>query len=203
MTDLNGGKKSYSPAEVENYIKKTIQSYENKLSEQKERIFELLEENEKLLAELEKYRDKDSQISKALVHAIAKAKEIEDGAKLKYNIEIEKLKNFHSKWVSYYATVKNKLPKTEDMLSAEEFLYKMDNVLGLESPELKGSYSDPDAAAQHSDENIRLGKKIINDNSAATVPPEYDSGLDMNEVLNPKNLPELDQLIKEMGILDR
>jgi regulator of replication initiation timing len=204
MSDSESGKKSFTPAEVENYIKKTVYSYENKLSEQKERIFSLLEENKNLLNELDDYREKDGQISKALVAAVGKAKEIEDAAMQKYDRELERLKNFHSKWVSYYGQIKNKLPHNEDILSVEEFLKKMDGILGLNSPQLKSE--DDDAAAQYISESKRLNKTAVkgkSDGIAATLPPEYDSGLDMNEVLNPKNLPELEQLIKEMGILDK
>jgi regulator of replication initiation timing len=207
MSEFNGDKKHFTAAEVENYIKKTVYSCESKLSEQKDRIFSLLEENKKLAAELEKYREKDAQISKALVHAIGRAKEIEDAAVQKYNAEIERLKNFHSKWVSYYGQIKNKLPHNADIISAEEFLRKMDAVLNMNSPQLSLK-DESDAAAQYISESKRLNKKAENaqggkaDDIAATVPPEYDSGLDMNEVLNPKNLPELDEIIKQMGILE-
>lgn len=212
MLENYGGKKSFTPAEVENYIKQTIISYENKLVEQKDRIFSLLDENKKLIEELEEYKGKDAQISKALILAISKAKEIEDAARLKYNMEIERLKVFHSKWVSYYASVKNKIPVTDDLLSAEDFLMRMDRVLGLNSKELSLG-GEAEALAQFIDESKRLEGRGRNrkedkntnnfDESAATLPPKCEDGLDMNEVLNPQNLPELEELIKQMGILDK
>jgi hypothetical protein len=213
MSEFYSGKKSFSAAEVENYIKKTIFSYENKLSEQKDRIFSLLEENKKLLSELEEFKSKDAQVTKALVLAVSKAKEIEDAARQKYSMEIERLKAFHSKWVSYYALVKSKFPTNEDLLSAEEFLMKMDSVLGLNSPQLS-CRNEAEAVAQFVDESKRLesrgktkteesNKNKKSDGSAAAVIPNCDGELDMNEVLNPKDLPELEEIIKQMGILDK
>ena len=202
MADEN--KKPATPAEYENYIQKLVYSYEDKLSDQKERIFSLVEENKYLNGQLSVYKDKDAQISKALTIAVTKAKEIEDAAKLKYNMEIERLKVFHHKWVAYYADIKNKIPINDNVLSAEAFLIKMDKILGLDSEEFKIS-EDAGAMAQFIEENKRLQniqKQSDINNSAATIPPS-ESGLDMNEVLNPKNLPELDVLIKEMGILEK
>jgi len=197
-------KKPATAAEFENYIKNLVYSYENKLSDQKDRIFTLVEENKNLYEELEHYKEKDSQISKTLMVAVQKAKEIEDAAKQKYNMEIERLKIFHHKWVSYYAELKNTLPQDENTMSAEEFLIKMDKILGVESSALKTN-QDSEAVAQFLDESKRLGTdKNSNsdfDESAATLPP--DNNLDMSEVLSPKDLPELDVLIKKMGILDK
>lgn len=199
MIEFNG-KKFSNITEYENYIKNLVYSYEDKLSDQKERIFSLVEENKKLYIELKEFKDKDSQISKALMVALQKAKEIEEAAKEKYNMEIERLKLFHHKWISYYEKIKKIMPIDENMLTAEEFLNKMDNILGLQNNSINKDNND--AMLQFLDETKRLEKQNKDiDESAVTLSP--DNKLDMNEVLNPQNLPELDELIKQMGILDK
>lgn len=196
MAEFFDGKKAATQADYENYIRKLVVSYENKLADQKERIFSLVEENRELAEQVAVFKGKDAQISRALTVAISKAKEIEDSAKLKYDMEIERLKAFHIKWVSYYDDIKNKLPVTDKMLSAEAFLAEMDRILGLKS----AAFTEKDdgiAMAQFVEESKRL-KEDVPGNGAATV----SSGLDMNEVLYPKNLPELEELINQMGILN-
>jgi len=190
-------KRPLSSAEYEIYLKKLIESYENKLYEQKERIFNLVEENKKLSNQLAELKSRDAQISKALMAAIAKAKEIEDAATAKYRMEVERLKLFHSKWIAYYAEIKSKLPITDELLAAESMLRKMDAILGLNSP-IFAKKEDPSIVAQFLDENRRLEKRRLEEDSAATISP---SGLDLNEVLNPKDLPRLEDLIRE--IMDR
>ena len=189
-------KKPLPPKEYEEYIKKIVFSYENKLSDQKDRIFTLVEENKKIKQQLEGLLEKDAQISKTLTVAVQKAKEIEDAAKAKYNMEIERLKLFHSKWVSYYENIKYKLPANKETAQVEEFLKKMDEILGF-----KGNQKENYASEQYNQELRRLNKIKQDSQEAATV--NQNEGIDLEQVLNPKNLPTLDELIKEMGILNK
>jgi hypothetical protein len=182
------------PAEYEEYIKKIVLSYENKLSDQKDRIFALIEENKRLLSQLDEFKEKDRQISKTLMVAVQKAKEIEDAAKAKYNMEIERLKLFHIKWTSYYQSIKAELAQSEDIIKVENFLKKMDEILGFSQID--------EAAKQYRDESLRLGGAAGLRDDAAAVDGEYE-GIDMEEVLNPKDLPELGEIIKQMGILNK
>jgi hypothetical protein len=189
-------KKPLPPKEYEEYIKKIVFSYENKLSDQKDRIFTLVEENKKIKQQLEGLLEKDAQISKTLTVAVQKAKEIEDAAKAKYNMEIERLKLFHSKWVSYYENIKYKLPANKETAQVEEFLKKMDEILGF-----KGNQKENYASEQYNQELRRLNKIKEDSQEAATV--NQNEGIDLEQVLSPKNLPTLDDLIKEMGILNK
>lgn len=189
-------KKPLPPKEYEEYIKKIVFSYENKLSDQKDRIFALVEENKKIKQQLEGLIEKDAQISKTLTVAVQKAKEIEDAAKAKYNMEIERLKLFHSKWVSYYENIKYKLPANQETAQVEVFLKKMDEILGF-----KGNQKENYASEQYNQEIKRLNKIKQESQEAATI--DQSDGIDLEQVLSPKNLPTLDELIKEMGILKK
>lgn len=225
MAEFFEENKPVKEADYEAYIRKLVISYENRLAQQKDRIFALVDENKNLSAQLDVFKGRDAQITKALMIAVSKAKEIEDAAKQKYDMEIERLRLFHYKWVSYYAEMKNKLPLNRDMLSAEAFLSEMDKILGLQSSVY--SKKDDDAVSQFLDESRRLDKikeKKTAENTAETAGPvkaqnapdkenlkadpsdkiaaAKDEGeirdIDMNEVLNPKNLPELKELIRQI-----
>lgn len=202
MAESLSKNKPVSQADYDAYIRKLVISYDNKLTEQKDRIFNLVDENKNISEQLSLYKGKDAQISKTLMIAVSKAKEIEDAAKLKYDMEIERLKLFHLKWVSYYTDIKNKLPVSDKMLSAESFLAEMDKILGLKSTIY--AKNDDDAMAQFMDESKRLedNKDIPVKGSTAASDEKIDKTLedniDMNEVLNPKNMPELKELIRQI-----
>ena len=66
-------KKGYSPKEVEEYIAAVKREYESTIVKQRERIQTMLEEKEAAEKELAAYREKSSQISKAIMSAVAKA----------------------------------------------------------------------------------------------------------------------------------
>ena len=70
-------KKGYSPAGENKYRPAVKREYESTIVKQRDRIQSMLEEKEAADKELKAYREKSSQISKAIVSAVAKAEEIE------------------------------------------------------------------------------------------------------------------------------
>lgn len=270
MAQFYAIKKPQQHVECKKQIDALTMTYENKLSEQKERIFNLVDENKKLTEELAKYRKKDSEISSALMLALSKAQEIENSAKQRYAMEIERLKLFHTKWVAHYEKIRKSLPADENVITAESFLFEMDKILGFKSPVFvtgekdvakqylsetkrlnpensKISYSSSKKSDDEEDfnlsdfiaasssitgqtktnsitgqtktnrpsyqsENISIYKNsAINANIKSDKIKDFvpyvksknnavnsESGLDLNEVLSPKNLPNLETLLAEI-----
>ena len=93
--------RGYDVDEVDAYIEKT-EKLEESLNEQKARIFELLDQNEKLRKEAEELRRKQDNISSALLEATKKADQIVSEAKGLADAEIERVRLFRSKW-EYFA----------------------------------------------------------------------------------------------------
>lgn len=133
MPEFSEIKHGYSPEEVNSYLNKLQYDYEDRLLKQKDRIFELLEEVQSLNSELAEYRAKDEKISEALVNAVAKAKEIENEAEVRYENEIERLKQFHIKWVKYYNEIAELFPVDDNLRSVENFLVEMNALLASEA----------------------------------------------------------------------
>lgn len=138
MSDFSQTRHGYSPEEVDSYIHSMKMEYENRLAVQKERIFELVERNKKAEEELESYRKKDDEISSALLGAVAKAKDIEQEAELRYENELNRLQVFHAKWVRYYNEIRTKYPLDDDLLSVEKFLTEMNRILGSDAEIARG-----------------------------------------------------------------
>ena len=94
--DIN--KKGYDPEQVDSFINKLSIKYEEKLSEQKDRVFSLKNELALMEERLETYKDKDKQISQALIYAVEKAEQIENNASKLYDLEIKRIRLIYKQW---------------------------------------------------------------------------------------------------------
>lgn len=98
MAKFDINKKGYDVDQVDTYINKLTQKYEEKLAEQKDRVFGLKNELAVMEGRLDTYRDKDKQISQALVYAVEKAEQIEGNASKLYDLEIKRLRLLYAQW---------------------------------------------------------------------------------------------------------
>lgn len=91
MSNFKIVRKGYSQIEVDEYISKLINSYETKLAEQKDRIFYLKDQLDKIT------NSSDSQLVSSLVSAVERAKLIENSSKNIYELETKKLGLLYTK----------------------------------------------------------------------------------------------------------
>jgi cell division septum initiation protein DivIVA len=98
MAKFDINKKGYDIEQVDNFINKLTLKYEEKLSEQKDRVFSLKNELTTLQDRLDGYKDKDKQISQALIFAVEKAEQIEGNASKLYDLEIKRLRLLYKQW---------------------------------------------------------------------------------------------------------
>lgn len=105
------GKKEQT--EFEQKIFMLEQEYEKKLEEQKDRILQLKEENESYKARLDNYSIKDESISRALVLAVEKAKELENSSKNLYELEIQRIRILYSRWEQLLDMIIKKYPNVK------------------------------------------------------------------------------------------
>lgn len=127
--DFNTEKKGYSRDEVDGYIRKLVSAYEQALSEQKQRIFDLKRDLTEAEAKLDKFREQRNAVSKALESAVSKAEEIDRLSQKKYREEMEQLRAFHDKWLSYYDHLLKKYPLDDELLSVAGFNRSMEKIL--------------------------------------------------------------------------
>ncbi|MGN1227876.1 MAG: hypothetical protein ACI4TX_04450 [Christensenellales bacterium] len=91
-------KNGYDVNEVNKFIKNQEMSYSLQCDKQKDRIMQLSKENEMLKQKLADYIAKEANISNALLIAVEKAKQIEEGSKKIYELEIQKLRLLFNKY---------------------------------------------------------------------------------------------------------
>jgi len=119
MKDFKIDRKGYSIKEVDDFI--IMQQIENDrlLKEKQARINELREENFNILKELNELKKKEESVSRALILSAEKAKEIEEKAKLEYNLELKNLDIFYNKWNDFFNELILRYPKMKDFDTKE------------------------------------------------------------------------------------
>ncbi len=98
MVKFDIDKKGYDIEQVENYINTLSLKYEEKLAEQKDRVFTMRNELDVLKNRLEAYQSKDKQISQALYYAVEKSEQIENSARKLYDLEIKRVNILYDRW---------------------------------------------------------------------------------------------------------
>lgn len=162
MEEIDLSKKSLNPEDVRQYIDTIRRSYEHSLSEQKDRIFELREQVKELESKLEVFKSRGRQINQALMAAVAKAEELEQAAKIKYDMEIKELKLFHAKWLSYYNKIIEIYPINDELVKVAKFNENMSQALTLIEKE-------------NADKKIQIEKKA---ETKSEIKPESDTQKD-------------------------
>ena len=104
--------KGYSVEEVDSYIYNLTLKYEQKLSEQKDRVLSLRNELNITQDKLKNSDSKDKEISKALFNAVSKAEKIEASAKNLYDLEIKRIRLLYSTWGTLIERMKAKSANT-------------------------------------------------------------------------------------------
>ena len=128
MAKFNIDKNGYNVTEVEEYIDSLTLKYENKLSEQRDKIFALKNENNMLQSNLDDYKIKEEEMSKALLFAVEKSEQIEKSSKKVYELEIRRMRLIYAKWKEIL-----------DMINIEELILGSNNMAGLTLKEFESN----------------------------------------------------------------
>lgn len=216
--DFTVTKKGYSTAEVDKYIDALKREYGNTIVKQRDRIAELIEENKKAAKELEAYREKSSQISKAIVGAVAKAEEIEHLSRIKYSQELARLKAFHDKWTRYYSQILDEYPLDGKLKAAAQFNKRMDKILSPLGGDVAAATAEPEqeegefnpikkldeyfASAESESKPPRKAEKETAATVKTAAKKDYadrsESGFSFEEALNPTE--DLESILKDLGM---
>ena len=122
MENFNLEKNGYNKFEVEEYIENLKRGYEETLNNQKERINELKTQLEDSNASLNKYVEKNENISDALVVAVETAKQIENSSKNIYDLEIKRIRVLYAKWENFLNEMLIEYPKLKEKFDTKALL---------------------------------------------------------------------------------
>lgn len=197
--------RGYDEKEVNVFLTKLNDNFASVSEEQKERIDELKEQNEKLAEELSVYRKKEKLIERTLTEATRRAEDIEGELKTQYALEIERLKIFQAKWTNCYEELKNKYHFDKDVNNMESLVINTKQTLidklgrlniilpHLESEEQMQFDSESERITKLQEEQAdRLVSELKNQIK------ELDEEFDYKEALTPKK--SLEELCREIGL---
>lgn len=112
-------RRGYDIPSVEAYIDMEREKADKAGLEQKERIRVLRAQCDRLEEELAVYKGREEQIKAALLSAEDKAEKTALDIKLRYAMELERLKLFRAKWTSAYEEIKQRYNFSKDALNME------------------------------------------------------------------------------------
>lgn len=188
-------KKGYDKVQVDNYINREIDSYKQTISDKNMRISELLHQNNNLNKQIDEFKLREDNVNKALITAIEKAQEMEMLVKKSYNIELERLRIWRDKWISYaekskktvgFNSVKGEVIGVLSTLE-NELIERINQGITLNTQVVLN-----EAEEQYSKEKARLdSKKNVDSEDIIATDEEIEKIL---------NNPEFNNLIKSLGI---
>ena len=147
-------KNGYDIKQVDDYLYDLSENYEKQLREQKLRINDLKRTIEQTEQQLASYKQKNSDISDALIVAVETAKQIENSSKNIYNLEIKRVRSLYDKWKKFLDDFMAKYPvlksKYDTKLLLEVFSNDIDEILRQN----KQSIEQKDAVAIQSNEAV-------------------------------------------------
>ena len=177
MSKFNIVKKGYDISEVESYLAKQAISDKQCIQDKSLRIEDLIAEVNCLKGQLSQFKSRESNVNNALITALDKAQEMEYVAKMRYELELERVKIFRNKWMSYCDNIKEKCKITE---SKGEVI----GVLDLLVSDLADSISngikfslndvDSDVTAQYREEANRILNSVKNGEKA--IKNQFEAG---------------------------
>ena len=188
-------KRSYKRSEVNLMLEAYKTEYESRINEQRNRIQELISQNDSLCVECEKLKQKENLILLTLERAEKTALELKELSKKEYALEVERLKKFSEKWDAYFKKVKEKYPTSSAVKKAVGIKNKLDKSIKLSTP--KEVIDEMENLIDGKSKTKFQPKNKIRDYIAATE----NDGFNMDEVLNPGDL-QLEDLCKELGLLE-
>ena len=188
-------KKKYVKSEVADIIKELSGTYEEKLSEQKARIAELVRENAEIRTELDRFSAQDKHISDAVKRAETYSNDVKRKTDMQYSLAVEKISAFLNKWDAYFNHLKEKYPMYPVVQNAIKIKDKIRAIIGNKNAETVIYTANAELPDIKTDNSFNPKEKIA-DYIAATS----DNGFNMDEVLNPGAL-RLEDLCKELGLL--
>lgn len=191
-------KGKYKSAEVEKILEENSAQYQSKIYELKEKIRELTEDNSRLSAELQIYKNDESSIAEALKESQKKAKLNERKIDMQYLATLQSLKRFSAKWRDYFEYLLEKYPYYSAIKQADELRKELDEALNRQNA--SKSIQKIESSLDKKSLSVKKAfdpKDKIQDYIAATS----DNGFNLDEVLNPGEL-KLEDLCKELGLLE-
>ena len=178
---FNKSFRGYDVAQVDNYINAQQQRFEQVSSTQKQRIFELSDQNEQLKKQLEQYQLDEKAIKESLIESNKLALQLKNDAEKYSRVVLQRAKVFYATWQAYAKTMLNGF-SSQEMEQFNQMLKKIE--------ELIANYGEP---SLHQDEQLPLT------NPVQKVEQATQHAIDLTELLKPEQ--SLEEMCNDLGLI--
>lgn len=177
MKEFEIVKNGYNQQQVDRFIVDLVQDNENKLHEQKIRISDLKRELEATKVELSTYKQKNNDISDALVVAVETAKQIENSSKNIYQLEIKRVRSLYDKWQGFLDDLIKKYPDLQAEYDTKRLLKIFENDINNILKQNQNSIEQKQMIGDIDTNTIGLKLLINKMSSAAKTNTQVDKNL--------------------------
>ena len=181
-------KNGYDPAEVEEYLKRIREAYDETLVSQRDRIFALKDELTRAEKAVAEYDARKEQIGRAIESALGKADEIERLTRRKIAKELASLRKFHKRWVEHFAKILRKYPLDDDLRNTDE----VDKAIAALLDEADSTPSE-DMKAEDFDPVGMIEDHLAGESATDDERFDYDAAMHPDE--------DLGQILRDLGVL--
>lgn len=131
----------YSVRQVDGFVKAQQDHFEQVTTTQKQRIFQLSDENDQLKSQLLKYQQDEQAVKSALAESRRTAAQLQADAERYSNLVLQRAKLFYATWQVYAKTMLNGLSPQETAQFAD-LLHQMEDLMASFG-EMPTSSQDP------------------------------------------------------------
>lgn len=165
--------RGYNVTQVDSYIKSEQDRFNQVTSTQKQRIFQLSDENEQLKSQLSQYKVEEKAIQDALVQSQNLATQLKADAEKYTNLVLKRAKLFYATWQAYAKTMLSGL-SAQEMAQFTAILHKIEHLIAA------------------------FGETPATDSHPALVNPVTKVASATNPVINLAELLQPNQTLEEM-----
>ena len=181
----------YDVKEVDRYIESQNKKNQEVLADQKNRIFHLAEENNRLVQEVQKYKNQEEAIVRALVDSQKQALQYQSDAEKFASYNMQRAKIFVATWQAYAKVLVDNFSDKQ----IKEF-----NELSKKIEDVMNSYQSGEVATTVATEQSQSQTKYQNPIEKVQDALQDGPVVDLMELQ--KVDQSLEEICKELGLLD-
>lgn len=182
-------RRGYSKEAVDSYILLEQQKFDSAQLAERERVSSLKEQVENLTAQLAELKGKEEQIKAAYISAAQSAQKLTSDVRVRYAMELDRLRLFRAKWTANYEQLKDRYHFDKDALNMESVAVSVELELRkfLEQDFSLSSGGGNDEMEQYFKSEVdRLTKKQIEESAKESAADESESSsFSLDEALHP------------------
>lgn len=198
--------RGYDPKQVDAYLKSKTESDNMVLQAQRERVDQLVDENNRMKAQIAKYKADEQSISQALIQSQHLATKMQNDADKYAEVVLTRAKLFYAAWQAYAQTLVTSL-STQELAQFNKIKEKLEKlVYAYDGRNINAETADLVVGARHAN-NVASAQAQQPQKPVAETKPanpikrvEQASGqsIDLKELVHPEQ--SLSEICEELGL---